>query len=90
MEAELNMLTSVRMTLEGTKQYLANASKDERETIGRVLWYFNFEHGPGGPGMRPGGPPADVDVDVDGVVRRMIEHTENEIEHINAEVQEMR
>ena len=60
MEAELEMLKSVRQTLEETKRYLPKASKEEKEAIAGALMFF--EHmgpGPEGPphGPGPGGPP---------------------------------
>ena len=60
MEAELEMLKSVRQTLEETKRYLPKASKGEKEAIAGALMFF--EHmGPGGPegpeGPGPSGPP---------------------------------
>ena len=68
--AELQMMQSVRGTLEQTRAYVANASDAEKENIAKALIFFHHEggpdehHGPGGPhpgmppgGMPPGGPP---------------------------------
>jgi hypothetical protein len=62
MEAELNMLKSVRATLDDTKRFLGRATKEEKAKIAEVLMFFDRMDGPGGPGDHgpgpgPGGPP---------------------------------
>ncbi len=90
-QAELTMLRSIRRTLETTKEYLSRASDDEKTRIGRVLRFFH-EQGDEGPGHRPrprrgnegmGGGPDNMDVEQ--MVRRMIQEVEEEIRHLEQE-----
>ncbi len=92
-QAELTMLRSVRRTLEATKSYLARATDDEKGRIGRVLKFFNDRdrdhpegngHDDGMRRMRPGDPGS---MNVEQMVRNMIQQVEEEIRHLEQEQQ---
>ena len=92
MKIRLNMLKTVRLTLEATKTYLARTTTgdDEKAKIGRVLGFFH-DRGQDGPqrneqgrrrgdgGMPPGDPGS---ADVEQMVRKMIQEVDEEIRHL--------
>ena len=97
-EAELKMLRSVRGTLEKTKLFVSTASPEDQERVVKTLMYFHHReesgHGPmGGPGMGrpggPGGPGMGAPGDAGDVVKKMIEEVEQEIQHLEQELEEL-
>jgi len=100
MEAELNMLKSVRQTLEAVKNYLPKASDQEKEAIANALAFFqNGPQGPpmgpqqmGGPMGPPGGPAGPVGPpakNVEEMVKQMIQKVDQEISRVQEELRTM-
>lgn len=84
LKSELDQLTSLKATLEKTKQYLTNANAQEKETIGKVL--LGFSHGMRHNGASQAAPPTNTN----DLLRMMMQHVDQEIQNVKQKVESLR